>query len=119
MYEEGKLDTWLWQSIDIRIPSPYYCGMCCASRLSRNMLEAINTYAQRFKTLFFIEALLPTIVKYFNLRSIESPEELQTVTYNRIWDFPRDFKKTGIFHPVKKPEDHLLIRDHLNNYQTI
>jgi hypothetical protein len=118
VYNEGKLDEWMWDSIKIPFPPPYYCGMCCASRMSRNMLVSLNTYAQKYKTLFFLEACFPTIAKYFNLRVLDSPKEFQTVTYNRSWNFPEDFNKTCIFHPVKKIELHNMIRQHTSTMPT-
>jgi len=112
-YEEGKSNEWLWSSIDIGFPSPYYCGMVCASRMSRNMLICLQEYANRNKTLFFHEAMFPSIAKYFRLNTIEAPKELQTITYNRAWDFPKDFNSHQLYHPIKNPEHHLMIRDHI------
>lgn len=114
VYKEANLDEWMWNSIQIEFPPPYYCGMCCATRMSSNMLASINTYGQRYKTLFFLEACFPTIAKYFNLRLIDSPEEFKTVTFNRQWDFPKDFNKACIFHPIKNPDHHHMIRNHLH-----
>lgn len=113
VYKEAKLDEWMWSSMQIDLPPPYYCGMCCATRMSSNMLTSIKTYVQKYKTLFFLEACFPTIAKYFNLRLIDSPEELKTVTFNRQWDFPKDFNKSCIFHPIKNPDHHHMIRNHL------
>jgi hypothetical protein len=62
---------------------------------------------------FFLEACFPTLAKYFNLVVIDSPEEFKTVTYKRTWDFPIDFDKTGLFHPIKNPDHHQMIRQHL------
>lgn len=118
VYKEAKLDEWHWENIQIQFPPPYFCGMCCASRMSRNMLLSLNTYSHEYKTLFFLEACFPTIAKYFNLKILDSPQEFQTVTYNRKWDFPADFNETGIFHPIKNPDRRQMICQHLNHSST-
>jgi hypothetical protein len=76
IYEEKKVDLlysrfnenrngykgyWLWNKIDLKYSNPYYNGELIATRLSQNMLSKINEYASQFKSLFYIEALLPTV----------------------------------------------------------
>ena len=57
----GYKGYWLWDKIDIKYSNPYYNGDLIITRLSQNMLSKINEYATKFKSLFYIEALLPTI----------------------------------------------------------
>ena len=57
----GYTGYWLWEKIEIRYIPPLYSGTLMITRMSQNMLSCINDYAARFKTLFYIEALFPTI----------------------------------------------------------
>ena len=57
----GYKGYWLWNKIDIKYSNPYYNGDLIVTRLSQNMLSKINEYASQFKSLFYIEALLPTV----------------------------------------------------------
>jgi hypothetical protein len=112
-FDKGKLNEWLWNRIKINLPYPYYCGMMCACRMSVKMIECLKLYADKNKTLFFLEAAFPTIAKFNNLLCCR-PDELITVTYNNPWKI-NDFNTKNIFHPVKKLEDHINLRKILNN----
>jgi len=57
----GYKGYWLWEKIDIRFTNPYYNGALTVTRLSQKMLSKINMYAQEHKSLFYIEALLPSV----------------------------------------------------------
>ena len=57
----GYKGYWLWEKIDIRFTNPYYNGDLSVTRLSQNMFSKINLYAQEHKSLFYIEALLPSV----------------------------------------------------------
>lgn len=57
----GYKGYWLWNNIDVKYSNPYYNGELIVTRLSQNMLSKINEYASQFKSLFYIEALLPTV----------------------------------------------------------
>ena len=108
---------WLWYQIDIKMLKPHYSGMMCITRLSFKLLDAIKLYAKTYNTLFFLEALFPTIASHFALFSV-CPEELETVTYRDIFfedldnikeeDFDR--LKTHIFHPLKDIKRHVELR---------
>lgn len=111
-FEKAKLNEWMWSSIDIQLPYPYYCGMMCGIRVSKKMLEAISDYAEKNKTLFFLEALFPTIAEHYSLTHIQ-PEEIVSITYKNQWSM-NDYNKTGLFHPVKQIEQHNHIRNFLD-----
>jgi hypothetical protein len=64
-----KENPWLWCLIDIKIAKPHYSGMMCATRMSIRLLQGIRWYATKYKTLFFLEALFPTITKHFGAPS--------------------------------------------------
>jgi len=102
---------WLWSIIDIQIPKPWFAGMMCIVRMSVNLLQSIRWYAATYKTLFFLEALFPTITSHFSL-SYANPKELETVTYRDVFledDLTR--LETHFFHPMKDLNKHLELRN--------
>lgn len=108
---------WLWKKIDIEIPKPHYAGMMCITRMSNKLLQCIRWYAATYKTLFFLEALFPTITEYFNLTHA-CPCELKTVTYrDPFFDEESDTfygdldrVETHFFHPIKDQNKHKELR---------
>jgi len=115
--DNNHSNDWLWPNIDIQIEKPYYAGMMCIARMSRSLLQSIRWYATTFKTLFFLEALFPTITSHFSL-SYANPIELETVTYRDIFfdelsdTFYGDLDRvdTHIFHPMKDLNKHEELR---------
>jgi hypothetical protein len=105
-------EPWVWSYIDIKIAKPHYCGMMCITRISKQLLQGIRWYATRYKSLFFLEALFPTITKHFSLTHFR-PEELTTVTYRQEFSEETDGLKlkTHVFHPVKDIIKHLYLRN--------
>jgi hypothetical protein len=98
-----NMNEWLWPIIQIKIESPYYCGMMCAIRLSQNVLDRIRDYATLNKELFFLEALFPTLSKELNCCC---PDELKTVVYRHDYTYEKvsldkDKGRDNIYHPVK------------------
>ena len=112
--EEGEKNTWIWNLIKINYRLPYYCGMMCICRFTPKMLENINIYAKKNKTLFFLEALFPTIAKKNNVITIKSPEEFKSVTHRDVWNI-NDFNKNNLYHPVKDLNMHVDARKIINN----
>jgi hypothetical protein len=108
---DSKAKSWHWPRIKIKLPLPYYAGMMCMVRFSKNMLESIKDYANKYKTLFFIEAFFPTIAKKYNL-VCNSPDEFNEILYNRVLTIDK-INKTSLFHPVKNPDSHIEYRNHL------
>jgi hypothetical protein len=103
---------WVWALISIKIQKPWYAGMMCAARLSNELLQGIRWYASKYKTLFFLEALFPTITSHFKL-SYVNPIELTTVTYRDVF-FEKEYDEkkidTHIFHPIKDLNKHKELR---------
>jgi hypothetical protein len=111
-FKEAKLNEWLWYRININFPTPYYCGMVCICRFSRNMLESIKDYTIQNKTLFFLEALFPTIAVKYNLTYISNPIEFITVTHRENFSLNYELlNKTNLYHPIKDVTDHIKIRE--------
>ena len=105
-YSEKNDDWYHWKNIDTPIPLPHYSCMCCAIRISKLMLQKIKDYAYNHKTLYFLEAMIPTLCKYNNLR-YDNPEELKFITYNNRFD---SIDKNYLYHPVKDINSHTLLR---------
>ena len=83
--------------------------MVCACRMSKQLLFLIFDYADKYKELFFLEAMFPTIAITNNLLC-ESPEELNTIIYRHNWRY-KEMNKLNIFHPIKNIELHKLLRE--------
>lgn len=105
---EGLTTDWHWYKITVNYPAPWYKGMMCAVRLSAHLLKYIREYADKNKSLFFIEAMFPTIAKHHNLICV-SPDELQHIYYRHEFNLI-DIKKTHLYHPMKEFDLHELLR---------
>jgi hypothetical protein len=108
-FEEGKLYEWNWRYININLNPPYYCGMICICRFTKKMLNSVKKYANDNKTLFFIEAMLPTLAKKNDLIVYKSPEEFSTVTYNTKWNIS-ELTTNYLYHPMKDTSQYLQLR---------
>jgi hypothetical protein len=102
--------TWPhWELMENKISEPHYNAMCCASRLSSCLLQKIGEHAMINKTLFFIEGLIPTLCKQNNLVTY-SPSELNTIHWRHRF-LMSNINTTQIYHPIKKIQAHLAIRN--------
>jgi hypothetical protein len=104
----GNRDTWHWGRINIKYNPPYYNGMMCAVRFSKNMIKCIIDYASKNKTLFFLEALFPTIAIKNNLK-YSNPVEFNNIHYRHDFE-KKNINDTDLYHPVKNLNDHLYFR---------
>ena len=108
-YEEyNGNNNWRWHELTIKFELPYYHAMVCCVRISKVLLSKIQEYATKYKTLFFLEALFPTITKKHNLKYIV-PDELETVVWRNNWNLS-NINKTNIYHPVKNIDNHIEFR---------
>lgn len=105
---DGNKNTWHWHRINIRFRPPYYNGMMCAVRFSNKMMQCINKYAKNQNTLFFLEALFPTIAIKNDLKC-SNPNELSQIYYRHNFN-GEDINKTNIYHPVKDLNNHIDFR---------
>jgi len=107
---DGNKNTWLWKLINIQQYSPpYYKGMMCCVRFSKKMLSCINDYAYKYKTLFYLEALFPTITIKNNLK-YSNPVEFNKIYYRH--NFKGEKVDMNIFyHPVKDLNKHISFRN--------
>ena len=109
----GEKNYWHWYKITIHHPPPYYNGMMCCVRMSRELLYHIREYATENKSLFFIEAMFPTLAKHHGL-ICDCPDELKHIYYRHIFQI-KDIDKTHVYHPMKDYELHGLLREQLKN----
>ena len=107
---DGNTTEWLWNRITINnILPPYYNGMMCCVRFSKKMLNHVNNYGKNNKTLFFLEAMFPTIAIKNNL-VYNTPDEFNEIHYRK--DFViTDIIKSNLYHPIKNLEQHITFRN--------
>lgn len=108
--EDG--DEWLWHKIKAAFDPPYYHGMVCANRMSKALLEAIDAYARENKTLFFLEALFPSLCHMKGLKH-DTPPQMETVLWKMDYAIGT-FTKDKMYHPVKEYDQHDAIRKRLS-----
>ena len=104
----GNKNTWHWSKITIQFPPPYYSAMVCSVRMSKLLLSKIKEYALKYKTLFFLEALFPTICMKYKLTHC-SPIEFSNIVYRYNYTI-HDINKLYLYHPLKNIKSHLLFR---------
>jgi hypothetical protein len=109
---DGDKNTWHWNRIDIKFKPPYYCAMVCCVRISSNLLSKLKNYANEYNTLFFLEALFPTICKINNMK-YDTPIEFKNIVYRTDYK-NEDIDKDNLFHPVKDITKHTQYRDMLS-----
>jgi hypothetical protein len=111
-FETKKNDeNWLWTAVKVDVNEPYYKTMVCACRMSNTLLSHIFDYATKYKELFFLEVMFPTLAMKHNL-ICDFPEELKTIEYRKNWIY-NEVNKTNMFHPIKNVELHKLLREAL------
>jgi hypothetical protein len=107
--KNGDKKTWLWNKINIQYTPPYYNGMMCAVRFSKKMMQCINNYACKNKTLCFLEALFPTIAIKNNLK-YNNPSEFNSIYYRKEFG-KQDININNLYHPVKDVNKHICFRN--------
>ena len=111
--KDYKKDPW-WgpRNIQIGFEPPYSKAMVCGIRVSKAFLSIINDYAQQNHTLFFLEALFPSLAKKYQV-VYDTPDQMNTIVYRRSWTI-EDISRNKIFHPVKDLHQQLEFREALN-----
>jgi len=103
---------WHWYKVTVNYPPPWYKGMMCAVRMSFHLLRCIREYADKHKSLFFIEAMFPTVAKQNGLTCV-SPSELENIHYRHDFQLI-DIKKTHLYHPMKEYGLHPMLRTRMS-----
>jgi hypothetical protein len=104
-------DSWLWFAVRSYLKCEQYSAMVCACRMSKRMLTCIFDYVSKYKELFFLEVMFPTIARANNL-ICDSPDELSCISFDNKWSL-KEINKTHLFHPIKNMELHPLLREAL------
>ena len=104
----GHKNDWWWWNIKINFAPPYYSAMVCSVRMSSDLLTKIKNYANQHNTLFFLEALFPTICKMNNMK-YDTPIELKNIVYRHDYE-DKDIDKINLFHPLKDISKHKYYR---------
>ena len=102
LYDKANSDNWYhWKRVfnECELELPYCNSMVCAIRCSKKLLNIIQNYAVKYKTLFFCEVIFNTLAFQNNLEII-IPDELQTIVFRRNWKID-EIKKTHLYHPIK------------------
>ncbi len=123
---EHKLETgeqypniWWWHSIYLKnlnqknsegLKSPFYMSLTFHARLSKTLLTKIKEHASVYNTLYFHEAIIPSICARYNLkyRNLDSFNPVSQPSS----ELPIDSKqlmftthKDSFFHPVKNKQE--------------
>jgi hypothetical protein len=109
--QNGNLDIWHWRKFNIEFDPPWYRTMVCTVRASNNLLKCIENYVYENQTLFFIEALFPTIA-IKNELDYKTPEEFNEIYFRKEFD-KENIKHNQLYHPLKNPEQHFSLRTKL------
>jgi hypothetical protein len=105
---------WHWKHIFNKIEPPYYHSMVCACGMSRAMLDTIHDYVSEKNTLFYIESMFNTLAMQRNLTVAEA-FELKTIVWLGDWGLDEFvLLPENLFHPIKEPNNHHLLRDAVN-----
>lgn len=95
-------DCWPWASVvksQIKIDGPFRRSMICAIRVSKNLMNLIHDYANKYKTLFMDEVLFNTLAMQSNL-VINVIPELSTILYKKNWQ-KWEIDKEKLYHHIK------------------
>jgi hypothetical protein len=109
---DGYKNNWQWHRIDIKFSPPYYAAMVCCVRISSKLLSKLRDYANKHNTLFFLEALFPTICKINNMK-YDTPIEFENIVYRKNYENTY-FDKKKLYHPIKDITKHVYYRNILN-----
>lgn len=103
--------NWMhWPNIKMVLPKPHYYSLLYACRVSKKIIEAVKLYADQYKTLFFVEALIPTLCNNSNMTQ-QIVSELATISWSEP---PAPVEhKYDVYYPYKSIESHSVLRAQL------
>ena len=104
--------NWHWYKIQTRYPLPWYNTMTCIVRISRKYIECIALYVLEHKSLFFIEAMFPTIAMKCEL-ICDSPNEFRNIYYRNEFN-PVVLNVNDLYHPYKNYDLHKVLREFID-----
>jgi hypothetical protein len=102
----GYLGSWYhWYLAFEQLVLPWAHSMVCAVGCSRQLLVAVNEYAQWRGQLIFIELLFHTLAIQNNKMKVITPYELNTIVYRTTYSFEQiQEKPNNWWHPIKSFE---------------
>jgi hypothetical protein len=89
-------------------------SLVCAIRVSRQFMISLENYADQNETLFFCEALFPTIALKNNLK-ISCPQELSQIYFEHSYKLPNNININYLYHPLKDIKTHVLLHNKIKN----
>lgn len=98
-----------WVNVIHRIGTPWAHSLVCACRMSRRLMEKVDNYLSD-RHLMIIEALFNTLAMHYNYTVSNPVEMATTIQYNTPCDYD-NINTNYIYHPVKKIQDHIFIRN--------
>jgi len=102
-------NKWFWRnSIDAKFGPPYYKCLCCMIRVSSKLLLKINNYANTYNSLFFLEALFPSLCRKDNMIHY-TPNEFKNIRWRDC--NINNINKLNLSHPIKNMNEHIEIRN--------
>jgi len=102
-----------WVNVIHRIGTPWAHSLIPVCRLSNRLLKRVDDYVSD-RHLMFIEALFNTLCLHYNYDVDNPPEMRDTISYDAKWDVD-NIDITKLYHPLKKIDDHIYIRNKINN----
>ena len=97
-----------WGNVIHRIGTPWAHSLVCACRLSHRLLQRIDEYVCD-RPLLFIEALYNTLALHHGY-GVDTPPELECITYDGQWDESNIVNRNRLYHPVKNMDLHVRLR---------
>lgn len=99
--------AWHWEHIHKSINAPYYTSMSCAIGVSRRLLNEIELYVEKHKSLFFNEAMFNTLAFQAGLKIMDAVE-LKSIVWMGDWNVHIISKlPNNLFHPIKGGHEEL------------
>lgn len=109
-YDGSDANVWHWyQNHETQL----YNSMVYVVRMSRTLLQKIDEYAQTNNTLFYIEAMLPTIAHKNNL-ICNSPDELTHIYHHDTMDLNL-VRPEMVYHPIRCADLYPIIRRYITD----
>lgn len=109
-------NEWHWNIIDVPNEYKNCCAnlMVCCIRLSKKFLYKIKEHVKKYKKLYLIEALIPTLVRYNKLKY--KIDKRLIISWNTKFN---KLNRNFIYHPLKSINYYNLFRNELLYYETI
>ena len=99
------------------IEGPHYQSMCCAVRISRRLLMAIQEFAKEKGELIFLEFLFNTLAAKKGFK-VECPKALKFIHFKEQQNH-FGFNRNYMYHPIKNYKIHPLLRKTTQSPPTI